>query len=138
MQERNKPGLDELRLGQRRGHAQNRLVRKERGAFGHGVDIPREPELREPVDEFAGEARAAREPVELVRGKTQVLEKLEHLLESGRDEEIARRGQLAHEEFERRDLGHAALVIGLQHRQLVEVREQGAGAGIARGMVHDC
>ena len=56
--------------------------------------------------------------------KRRVSRILERLLESGRDQETASRRQPAHEQLEHRGLGLAALEIGLQHVELVEIGEQ--------------
>jgi hypothetical protein len=56
------PRLDELRLGQRRGDAQDRLVGETDGAFGQRVHVAGEAQSRQLVEEARREAAAARHP----------------------------------------------------------------------------
>ena len=124
--------LGELRLRQGRGHAKDRFVGEEHGALGHRVDVAGEAELAQARQQFVGEAPLARQPVDFAVGERERLEEVERLLESGRDQETALSGQLAHEQLEHRGLDHPAMQVGLQHRQLVQVGEQRAHADSSR------
>ena len=69
---------------------------------------------------------AAADPVELFRAEGEPLGEVERLLEPRGNEEVASRRQLAHEQLEDGRLRHFALVIRLQHGELVQVGEQRA------------
>ena len=119
------PRLEPLCLRDRSDHAQDRLVAEEHRALGHRPHLALEAQLAQPVGETCREQAAARHPLELLVGEARLLDEVEHLLQPGRDEERALGGQLAHEEFEGGDAVHAVLPVRLQHRQLVEVGQQG-------------
>ncbi|OIQ74721.1 hypothetical protein GALL_436230 [mine drainage metagenome] len=129
--------FDQLRFAQRRDHAQDGFVGEERRALGHRVDVAAETQLGQTVDEAAVESGLMAQPVEFGAVEAQLLEHFQHLLEPGREQEIAPRGKAAHEELEHRGVVHAGRVVGLQHRQLVQVGEQhGRGARRHRGGSH--
>ncbi len=117
--------LGELRLRQRRGDAQDRLVGEEHGALRHGVDVAGEPEAAQTLEQAGGESALARQPFDLGLGERQRLEEVERLLQSCGDEEVALRRQLAHEQLEHGRFVHAPVEVGLHHRELVEIGEEG-------------
>src|SRR5262245_61799369 len=126
MQNVDQSGLDQLCYRQRRGDPDERFVRKTYCAFRDGVDVTGETQPHEIVEEIASKATGAFEPVDLVRGKSQRLEIGEGVLEAGRNQKIASRGQPPHEEFENGLLVLAAIQVGLDHVELVKVRREGA------------
>ena len=130
VQQRDEPGLDQLRLRQRCADPQDRLLGKEHGALGHRVDVPGEAQLRQVLENAVVETRALPQPIEFVAGEMQVFQEFERLLESRRHQEIAHARKLAHVELERGGLRHAAVEIRLQHGELIEVGEQGARARV--------
>ena len=85
------------------------------------------------------EALGLFEPREVVRRKGQAEQIFDDLRKPRRNQEIALRRQLAHEQFEYRRAVHPLLEVRLQHRELVQVGKQdggGHGANIAwRGRV---
>ena len=109
---------------QRRDDAQDRLVRKEWRALGQGGDLAGEAQRRQRIDEVPSEAATARQPRKLLFSEMKGFKIVEHLLQPGGNEEIAVLRHLAHEELECRRAIHAAVVIDLQHGELVKVREQ--------------
>ncbi len=129
MQDVDEARLDQLGLGQRRRHAQDRLAREEHGAFRHGVDIAGEPKGRKMIEQARSEASALRQPLDVRGRKAQVLEKVERLLQPGGDQKAPPSRQIAHEELEYRGPGLAVIQIGLDHVELVKVGQQGLVAG---------
>ena len=123
------PRFDELRLRQRCGDAQDRLVGEERRAFGHGVDVAAETEVCEIIEQVWLEAAGAFQPRNVVRREAQLLQKIQRLLEPRCQQESAPRRQGAGEKFEHRRVGVAMVQIGLGHVELVEVGEQRADCG---------
>ena len=123
-------GLDQLRLRQRRGDAQDRLVGKEHRALRHGMHVAGEAQGGKIVEHPLSEAAAAFEPGDVLLRKTQRFEKIERLLEPGRHQEAPPRRQLAHEELEHRGLALVMIEIGLHHVELVEIGQQRAGRGV--------
>jgi hypothetical protein len=124
VQEIDEPCLDELRLRERRRHADDRLIGEEDGALGHGIDIAGETQSRQPVDEVLGESVRSPEVVERRLVEPESLEKIQHLLKASRHKKSASRRQLPNEKLEYRRVGHAICAIPLQHRELIEVREK--------------
>ena len=106
--------------------AQDRLVGKEHRPFRHGVDVAGEPQAGEIIDQVFAEAAAAREPLELLGRKAQLGEKIQHLLEAGRDQKAALARELAHEELEDRGFCLATIQVGLHHVELIEIGQQRA------------
>jgi hypothetical protein len=127
MEQVQEPALDQLRLAQRRGDAQQRLVGEEDRALGHRVDVAGEAQVGERRDEIGLEAAAAREPVELLRREREPGEEIDRLREPRGDQEVAPRRQLAHEALEHRAPVHPLAEVRLQHRQLVQVGQEGTG-----------
>ena len=132
MQQVDEAGLDELGLRQRRGHAQDRLVGEECRALRHGVDVAPEPERCEIIEKRRAESPGARKPGHVVRREAQALDEPESVLEACGQEKSAPRRQLAEEKLENGGARHPMIEIRLQHVQLVEVGEKGAG-----GLFHD-
>lgn len=124
------PRFEELGFRQRRGHAQQRLVREQDRALRQSVHVAREPELRKSVGKGGLEMAARSDPVEFLLAEAHTLDEVERLLQPSGDQEISLRRELAHEKLKHRRVGHAAFVIRLQHGELVEVRKQWAGNGI--------
>src|SRR5206468_2593992 len=83
-----------LRLGKRRRHAQDRLVREEDGALGQRVHVAGEAQARQVVDEGGVEAALAPHPRQLLGGEAQRRQVLERLPEPRGEEEAARGGRL--------------------------------------------
>src|SRR6516164_8338261 len=126
MEQIDEAGLDELRLRQRCGDAQHRLVGKEYCSLGHRVDVAGEAKRPEGGDEAVRKLAQSADDVEFLRGEGEGLEELQSLLEPRRHQKTAMRGQLANEKLEDRGLGQAVLEISSQHIELVEIRQQRA------------
>ena len=122
------PALDELRLGQRRRHAQQRLVAERRGALGNGMQIAREPQRSEPLEKRLAEEPRRAQLREILAREMQVAQIVDGLLEPGRDQEVAHRRQPAHEQLEGGRFEHPAVEVRLQHRELIQVGQQRAHA----------
>jgi hypothetical protein len=101
--------------------ADQRLVGKADGAFRHGVHVAGEAECREVIDEIAAEAFRALQPVNLMRRETQRLEIGERIVEAGGEKKAAPFRQPPDEELEHGLLVLAAVQVGLDHVELVEV-----------------
>ena len=129
MQDVDQSRFDKLRLRQRRGDAQDRLVGEERGAFGDGVDVAAEAEVAEIVEKVFVESAGALEPIDVGGGEAKIFEKIQRLLEPGGEQKPAPRRQAAHEQLEHRRLGVAMIQIGLDHVDLIKVGQQRAGCG---------
>jgi hypothetical protein len=126
--------LDELRLGQRRGDLQDRLVGEDDGALGHRADLAGEAEAREVGVEILRhrmELRQAAQVVELLRGEADGLKVVQRLLDAGDDEEAAVRGEVPDEQLEGRHVGHVVDVVGGGHGELVQVGPE-AETGVDR------
>jgi hypothetical protein len=116
--------LGELGLRDRRADLEDRLVLEHRRALGHGIDVAGEAEALQPAQEALAERAERGEVVEVRAGEAQALEVAEHVVEAAGEEVVAPLGQAAHEETEGGGLLHAALDIGLQDGELVEIGEQ--------------
>jgi hypothetical protein len=127
MQEVDDAALDQLGLGDRRSDSQDRLVGEEDRALRHGADLAGETQLRETAQKAWTEAGAFAQPLQFGLAELQRLERTQHLLEARRDEKVAARRELAHEELEAGEPVHAAVQIGLQHRELVQIGQQRSG-----------
>ncbi len=121
--------FDELRLRQRRGDADERLVGKAHGAFGDRVHVAGEAEGGEIVEQVLAEAAAVFEPRKFLVGEAQVFQIIERVLEAGGEQEAATIRQPPHEELEHGLLVLALVQVGLDHVELVEVGGEGAGEG---------
>ena len=128
MQDVDEAGFGELRLRQRRGHPQDRLIGKENGALGHGMHIAGEAELAQVVEQIPAELAGGLEPFEFRRREAKVFEVVERLLEAGRKEKAAAGGQAADEEFENGGFCLAMIQVGLHHVDLIKVGQQCARA----------
>jgi hypothetical protein len=78
------------------------------------------------IGEIPAEASALPHPVEFVLGEAQVFEELQHLLETGCHQKIAVPWQPPDKKLEDGDVIHPLREVRLQHRELVEIGEQGA------------
>jgi hypothetical protein len=101
------PALDQLRLAQRRAHAQQRLVGKNTVPSGIASTSPVK-RSRAASRERRLEAPAGGEPVELVVGKAQRQQVLEPPARARRRAGSCARRQRAHEQLEHRGVVHAA------------------------------
>ena len=81
------------------------------------------------VDEVVAEAAGAFKPIDFGGGEPDRLQIIERVFEPGGKQEAAPRRQPAHEEFEHRLLVLAAIQIGLDHVEFVEVGGEGTGDG---------
>jgi hypothetical protein len=127
MQDVDQPRLDELRLRQRRGHAQDRLVGEKHGAFGHGVHVAAKTQRGEIVEKLLAETAGAFQPRYVGVGKMQRFQEIQRLRQARSEQEPATRRQGAGEEFEHRRIGIAMIQIGLNHGELIKVRQERAG-----------
>ena len=75
------------------------------------------------IEQVVAEASGAFEPVDVGGGELQRLEIIERVVEPGGEQEAAPRRQPPHEEFEHRLLVLAAIQIGLDHVEFVEIGE---------------
>jgi len=96
------------------------------GLDWHGVHVAFELKPAQAWGQRGREAAMAHQPVDLRIIEAQSLQMVQGLLQAGGHEEVAARWQLAHEQLEHSLLLKPFPKIGLQHRELVEVREQGA------------
>ncbi len=130
------PGLDQLRLGQRRDDLHDGLVGKERRALRHGADIASEAKVGEIVDQARFEALRRLQVADVFVREAKPLEEVEQLFEPGRQQEIAGLRQASREELENRFVVHPAVDVGVQHGELVEIGQQTAVAETEIRPVH--
>ncbi len=136
MNEIDQPGLDQLRLGQRRDDLHDGLVGKERRALRHGANFALEAEIGEVIDQSWFEAPRRLEVADVVIREAKPLEEVEQLFEPGRQQEVARLRQASREELEHRFVVHPAIDVGIQHGELVEIGQQTAVARTEIRLVH--
>src|SRR5690606_2343159 len=98
--------------------------------------VPGETEALEPLEELGTEALGASQPIDLIRAEGKRLEIVEHLLQSGRDEGVARIGKPSDEELENGDFLHAEAVIGIGHRELIVIAQQRRSVAPAARLAH--
>ena len=130
MQDVDQPALHQLRFGHGGHDPQHRLVGKEHGALGHGMNVAREAQAGQIVEQAIVEAAGGFQPGDFRLTKLQVFEEIQHLFQAGGDQKVAAFGQFAHEQFEHGRVGHALIDITLQHGELIDIREQRAGQRI--------
>ena len=82
-------GLHQLRLRQGRHHAQHRFIGKKHRALGQGVHRALEAQQAQRLDEAAMEAPGARQPGQLGLAQAGAFQKIQHLLQPGRHQELA-------------------------------------------------
>ena len=128
--DREERGLHQLRLGQRRRHAQQRLVREYRRSFRHRPHIAGKAErLQVVVEELARHLRKLRpfaQPRALLVREPEMLEIVEGLVEAGGHQERSPRRQTPDEQLERGRADVVRTPITGGHRQLIQVGRQGA------------
>ena len=69
MQNVDQPRFDQLRLRQRRGDPQDRLIGEEHRALGHGMHVAGEAQRGEIIEQVVPEAAGALEPVDFGRAR---------------------------------------------------------------------
>ena len=123
--------LQQLTLQERAGYPEHRLVRKDHGALGHGVDVESEVQFAEMREETLVEeclpviAGEGGEEGEVVVFEAQVAEEVQHVGEACRHRISAAEGVGAEKEMERRLFPHPAeFPVPVGHRELVEVSQQ--------------
>ncbi len=87
-----KPGFDELRFGQGRGYTEDRLFGEKHVSLGHRMDVSREPECGQIVDQAGTKSSARAKRFEIVRREAKIFEKAEGLLQPRRQQKAAVRG----------------------------------------------
>ena len=118
--------LDELRLDGGCADGQDRLAREDRRALRHGEDVAREAEIAQVGEEVLVKDAAAAQVGDVLFGKMQVADVVDHLLQPCRDGEAAAVGDVAVKDVEIADaVTHPVAEIAVAHRQLVEVAEHG-------------
>ncbi len=120
-------GLDQLRLGDRRGRLQQRLAREHHPAFRDRPDVPGEPQPPERLDGRPVKAEGVGQPGQLALVEAETLQEGQAVLQPGADQEPAVRRQLAHEQAEGRRPAHPPAQVAGGHVQLVQVGDQPAG-----------
>ncbi len=118
--------FDQLGLRKRRGHAKDRLVGEEDGAFRHRIDVTGEAQACEIVEQAVREPIVLPKPIDLLPRKLQVLKKVESLFKPCGDKKAPASGKPAHKELEYRRIRLAMIQIGLKHRQLIKVGQKSA------------
>ncbi len=134
MQEVRQARLDELRLGQRRGHAEDGLAGEKDRSLRHRIDIAGEAEGGEIVHESAREEAALVEPGAGILIEAKRLEEGQDLLEARGDQEAAIARELADEELEDRGAGHPVRRARLERRQVAEIAQQGISRDIGASL----
>ena len=117
-------GLDELRLRQRRGHLEERLVGQDDPALVDRADVPREAEPAQRCEQLGRAAQQACQRVDVAVGDLEGGEPVDRLVDTVRDEEPTRRRQTSDEQAERRRGDHAPPQVRRDHRHLVQVGDE--------------
>ena len=103
---------------------------KEDGPLGHRVNVAREPQLCQVVEQAPAEASGPVEPVEIVRGEATAFRGIAAPAPARRDQETPPRRKLPHEELEDGRFRLAMIQISLDHVELVEIGQKGLAAPI--------
>ena len=117
--------LDQLRLHDRRNDLDERLSREDQRSLGDAVDITRELEVREIVQEVGVKGVKAPKVLDILAGEVQLIEVLDQLLHAAHDAVAA--AERVDTEKRVEDDGLVLILvleITLHHRQLIEVGEQ--------------
>ena len=118
--------FNELRLDGRGADRQDRLAREDRRALRHGVDIAREVEILQIVQEALVKDAAAAEIGEVVLRKMQIADILDHLLQTCRNGKAAAVRNIAEEDVKIADLVRLPVhKVAVAHGQLVKIAEHG-------------
>jgi hypothetical protein len=119
MQQIDNSGFNELRLRQRRGYAQDRLVGKKYRTLGHCMHVPAEAEVGKSVEQRISEAPGRGKPIDVLGREPQPFQVIEDLFEPGCDQKSPSAGKLAEKEFKHSCLRVPMLEIRLQHVELI-------------------
>src|SRR5690606_32873025 len=114
----------------------DRLAGKADGAFRHRIEVAGELEALEIREEAVVKELRVGKRVELGGAEPQAGQVVDELRETRGDQEVSSRRQSPEEELEDGLLMHAAVEIRLQHRELIEVREQRARGPIGVRRAH--
>src|SRR6185369_10851367 len=106
-----------------------RLIGEAHRAFRNGVHVAGEAEGGEIIEEVLPEAPGLLQPGDLCVRKAQRLEIIERIGEPRRQQKTAPGRQAPHEEFEYGLLILAAVQVGLDHVEFIEVGNEGTGGG---------
>ena len=116
-------GLEQLRLDQRRGHADERLVREPDRPLRHRVDVAAEAESLEVAQELVVEAERS-QVLDLGRPEAHLGDHPQRRAEPAGDQPVAMGRQPADEELEDGTVVAAEAVVAGRHRDLVPVDQQ--------------
>ena len=116
--------LDQLTLGKRRRHLEQRLPCVENAALGDRPHVAGEAQRRERIDVFGGESQLVPQVVQLVGLEPDALQKRQARFKACGDEKPAPRRQSSDEQAEGGGVGHPAAQVARRHVQLVEVGRQ--------------
>ena len=92
--------FEQLRLDQRRGHLEKRLLREDHFAFGDRSELAGEVQASEPVEEVAGQTGHRTQERDGLVVEHPLAQRLHHFARAGGHEEVALRRLRAHEELE--------------------------------------
>ena len=130
-------GLDELALGQRSPHPDDRFVREGDRALGHGIDLDAQLKVEQVVEEVLAKeglvviAFEATQVSDVAFAETKGGEEVHDVFQPADEGESPIKGVLAKEEVKNAFLlRFARFVIAIGHGELVEVGEQGEGRGV--------
>ena len=120
-------GFDDVAVNQRCAHAEERRVGEDDAAFRHRPDVAPEVEVGEVIEEGVAEHPLAAQEGDVFFAKTQVLQVIQHLAESGEDGVTPAIRDFPEEVIEVGDFILPAFVeMALRHGQFVEVGQEGA------------
>ena len=119
--------LEKLRLDYGGGHLEHGLSGEGDGALVHRPHAPGEPKLLQIREEVAVEALSSPKVRNVAARESESFEVLQDIGQAGKHK-VGAVGRVRPEEEAEGGVGrHSALPVGLSHRQLVEVGEQGRG-----------
>src|SRR6185437_11204705 len=129
MQNIDEARFNELRLRQRRGDADQRLVSKTDAAFRDRMHIAGETIATKVIEQIFAEPPRAFEPIDFGGRKLQRLEIVKCVVQAGGKQEAAPRRQTPYKELKDGLAVVATVQIGLDHIEFVEIGKQGTDRG---------
>ena len=127
MQQIDNAGFDKLRFRYRRADPQNRFIREEDGTLRHGINITGETERCQTIQQIRPKSGMLTQQIQVSVFEPGCPEKFDYLLKPRCDQKVPVRRKLPDEKLEYRSRRHRSLVIGFQHRELIEIRQKQIG-----------
>src|SRR6185369_8676504 len=117
--------FNELGLGKGRHDLDQRFVRKDNRAFGHGIDITGETELPQTFKKGCGKSINGSQISDRLVREGEGFQIVKNVFQTAGDKIISRRWQPSNEQIKYGEAIHAFVEIRLQHGQFVEISKEG-------------